>query len=187
MEISDQEKLLLETAKILDNLKIDYFITGGFAVSVWGRPRATFDIDIVVKMLEPQVNQLVSAWRMMYDAGYADANMAREAIQQGGEFNFIDPNTGIKVDFWSKKESPNSPREFERKKTKKISEQKIHFISPEDLILSKLQWYKLSPLEKHMEDIESILKISGDILDKEYLAHWIEKLKLEKLPEIDNL
>ena len=184
MEISSQEKLLIETAKILDELKIDYFITGGFAVSVWGRPRATFDIDIVVNMREPQAEQLASAWKMMCNTGYADANMAREAIRKGGEFNFIDPDSGLKVDFWSKKENFGLPKEFERKKIKKINGQKICFISPEDLILSKLEWHKISPLEKHMDDIKSVLKISGDILDKEYLDYWIEKLELENLPGI---
>lgn len=40
----DLEKLLIKIAEILEKLSVDYFVTGGFAVSVWGRPRATFDI-----------------------------------------------------------------------------------------------------------------------------------------------
>ena len=35
MEIINPENLLLKVAPILDELKIDYYITGGFAVSVW--------------------------------------------------------------------------------------------------------------------------------------------------------
>jgi len=46
------EKFLIKIVQILENLKIDYFVTGGLAVSVWGRPRATFDIDIVIKLIE---------------------------------------------------------------------------------------------------------------------------------------
>ena len=37
--------LLILISKILDGLRIDYFISGGFAVSVWGRPRFTADVD----------------------------------------------------------------------------------------------------------------------------------------------
>ena len=41
---------LVKIATVLDGLKIPYYVTGGFAVSIYGRPRFTADIDIVIKM-----------------------------------------------------------------------------------------------------------------------------------------
>jgi len=181
MEISSQEKLLIEIVKILDSLTIRYYITGGFAVSVWGRPRATFDIDIVVIIAESQADRLATAWKELSKAGYADAKMVKEAIKSGGEFNFIDPDSGLKVDFWIGNERDGSYPDFKNRKLKKVSGQNVYFISAEDLILSKLKWYKLSPSERHMDDIKSVLKISGDILDKKYLQFWIDKLELETI------
>jgi len=182
MEISSQEKLLIEIVKILDNLKIKYFITGGFAVSVWGRPRATFDIDIVVRIIEePQADKLADAWRNISKAGYADEDMVKEAIKSGGEFNFIDPDSGLKVDFWADSEDKNSPPEFQNRKLKKISGQGVYFVSAEDLILSKLQWHKLSNSERHINDIKSVFKISGGKLNKKYLNYWILKLDLAEI------
>ena len=70
MEISSQEKILIEIAKILSDLKIKYFVSGGFAVSVWGRPRATFDIDIIVKLIEPQVIRSKYFKPIMLSAAY---------------------------------------------------------------------------------------------------------------------
>ena len=84
MEISSQEKILIEIVRILDNLKINYFITGGFAVSVWGRPRATFDIDIAVMIAEAHADKLAKAWKGISRAGYADAYMVKDAIRNGG-------------------------------------------------------------------------------------------------------
>lgn len=55
MEIED---LLIKIAEILDKLKIPYIITGGMAVSVWGRTRYTADIDIVVELLAKNINFL---------------------------------------------------------------------------------------------------------------------------------
>jgi len=55
METTSHEKLLVQIASILERFDIEYLVTGGFAVSVWGRPRATFDIDIVIKLGEPKV------------------------------------------------------------------------------------------------------------------------------------
>lgn len=181
MEISSQEKLLVEIAKILERLGIKYFITGGFAVSVWGRPRATFDIDIVVKILESQAGQLTKAWKEISKAGYADEEMVKKAIRNNEEFNFIDPESGLKVDFWVDKEDKNNPPEFENKKPHKISGQEVFFISPEDLIISKLEWYRLSESDRHIDDLKSVLKISGGKLNTEYLKYWIDKLGLSEL------
>ncbi|PJC47632.1 MAG: hypothetical protein CO034_01770 [Parcubacteria group bacterium CG_4_9_14_0_2_um_filter_35_11] len=178
MGITSQEKLLIKIVKILNNLKIKYFITGGFAVSVWGRPRATFDIDIVVKLIKPQAIPLTRALRKISKEGYADENMIKEAIQHKGEFNFIDPSSGLKVDFWVVEEKISAPPEFENRKLKKINNQNVYFISPEDLILSKLQWYKQTQSSRHSEDIQSVLKISGKKLNMKYLKKWAEKLGL---------
>jgi len=181
MEITSQEKLLIEIAKILSNLKIKYFVTGGFAVSVWGRPRATFDIDIIVKLIEPQAFSLTKALKEISKAGYADENMIKDAIRYNGEFNFIDPNSGLKVDFWVTKEGSSKPPEFENRRLKKISGQEVYFVSPEDLILSKLQWYQETQSSRHLEDVQSVLKISGKKLDMNYLKQWADKLEVSDI------
>jgi len=181
MEITSQEKLLITITGILKRLKIEYFVAGGFAVSVWGRPRATFDIDIIIKLVEPQDNILAKAIKEVYKAGYIDENMIKEAIRRKGEFNFIDSDSGLKVDFWVVKESAEQPPEFKNKKTKRISGQDIYFVSPEDLILSKLRWYKESHSSKHIEDIESVLRISGEKLDMDYIKKWAERLNVSEI------
>lgn len=174
METINPEKLLLKVIPILDELQIDYYVTGGFAVSVWGRPRATFDIDIVVKLLEPKVKPLATALRKISKFGYIDEETAQEALKNGGEFNFIDPETGVKVDFWAKISDEKTKLQFKRRVAKKIEKQNVYFVSPEDLILNKLLWYKESQSTRHIEDIESVLKISK--VDKRYLKNWVEKL-----------
>lgn len=168
-------KLLTQVTAILDKLEIPYFITGGFAVSIWGRPRATFDIDIVIKLIEPEVPKLTKMLRSISEFGYVDEDTAKEAIRTNGEFNFIDPGIGVKVDFWVAKDDKVMNEEYRRIKKKEINERQVNFISPEDLILSKLRWYKISPSSRHLEDVESVLKISGDILDKDYLLEQSRK------------
>jgi len=185
MEITSQEKLFCTIVKILSNLKIDYFITGGFAVSVWGRPRATFDIDIIVEIIEPEADLLVKAYKEVYRAGYANKNMVKEAIRNKTEFNFIDSNSGLKVDFWTLKEEPFELSKIRRRIKKDIFGRKIYFISPEDLILSKLLWRKQGGGSKHIEDAESILRISKKKIDMSYLKEWADKLNI--LDELNKL
>lgn len=55
------EKLLCKVAKILETLKIPYAVTGGFAVIVWGQPRFTADIDIIIELAPHHIKPLAQS------------------------------------------------------------------------------------------------------------------------------
>lgn len=167
--MNDPRELLVKIAKILDHLRIDYMVTGGMAVFVWGRPRFTADIDIVVELAPPDVKKLARELRGIDDAGYVDEVAMRDALQRHGEFNFISPEMGLKVDFWILGRESHDHNELKRKKRKKILEYDVAFISPEDLILRKIRWYNKSMSEKHLEDARTVVAISGKKLDYTYL------------------
>lgn len=176
MEIINPENLLLRIVPILEELGISYYVTGGLAISAWGAPRSTLDIDIVIKIIEPKVTLLARALKKISEFGYIDEDAAKDAIRFKGEFNFIDPESGYKVDFWLTKNDPLAAMQNERKIAYEIENQKIYFISPEDLILNKLQWYEQSQSSRHLEDIRSVIKSCGKKLDKKYLKQWAGKL-----------
>jgi hypothetical protein len=181
MKQIDPRHLLVKIAKIFDQLKIPYIVTGGMAVLIWGRPRFTADIDIVIELQPEKIDDLEKALLELGKAGYADKEAMQQALERHGEFNFIDGETGMKVDFWIGKGTEFDLRGFKRKKAKTIKGQRVYFISPEDLILSKLKWYQKSQSTRHLEDIESILKISGRKLNMRYLKQWARKLGVSKI------
>ena len=47
----------------------------------------------------------------------------------------------------------------------------------EDVILSKLEWSKLSQSQRQLEDVAAVLRAWRD-LDREYLKKWIQALRL---------
>jgi hypothetical protein len=171
------EKLLVEVAEILEKLGIKYCITGGYAVSIWGKPRGTFDIDVIIRLEAEDIAPLAKNLRSLSRAGYIEESAAREAVTRGGEFNFVHPESGIKIDFWVINEGDRiGMNELQRRQVSRtLGGKKIYLISPEDLILSKLRWHSESQSTRHLEDIESIFKFSGDKLDMDYLKHWAEK------------
>ena len=183
-KLEDPRKLLVEIVKILDKLKIPYLITGGIAVLIWGKPRFTADIDIVIQLKEKNIEKLKKELLKLSKEGYLDEESIKEAIRSQTEFNFLDPVTGIKVDFWIyRKEDEFDKERFKRRVPIKIFNQMIYFTSPEDLILIKLNWYKISPSNRQLEDIKSILKFSREKIDFDYLKHWSKKLSTLKILE----
>lgn len=166
------ENLLTKIAEILDKLKIPYIVTGGMAVSIWGRTRYTADIDIVVELLPKNIGLLSKELLSIDKDVYVSEEAMREALETKGEFNFIHPESRLKVDFWVVKNTFNK-QEIERAITKEIDGKKVAFVSPEDLILSKLLWYQLSQSTRQLEDIDSVLKISK--VDMGYVKETSEK------------
>lgn len=61
MEQIDPRRLLIRITEILERLNLPYLITGGIAVLVWGRPRFTADIDIVVELKHQDIKKLKTA------------------------------------------------------------------------------------------------------------------------------
>lgn len=178
----DFQELMQKIAKILGDLKILYAVTGGYAVAMWGRPRSTFDIDVIVQVYKPQIKAFRRALQNISKLSYLDEDAIEEAVKREGEFNFIHTESGIKIDFWVAGSNPISQLELERRISKTINGQRVYFISPEDLILSKLRWYKESKSNRHLEDIESILKIQKN-LDYGYLRKWAKIQSTRKILE----
>lgn len=185
----DFRKLLGQVAEILEQLKIPYAVTGGYAVSVWGKPRSTLDIDVIIDLLEPQIEKLTSALKGISEMSYVDERMATRAFERKDEFNFIHIESGIKVDFWVSKGDEFSREEFKRRVPKMIARRKVYFVSPEDLILNKLRWYKEGESELQLRDVAVIIKFQKK-LDWLYLRKWakehstlkiLEKLKKQRI------
>lgn len=173
---TDPRELLVAIAEILHELHIPYLVSGGMAVFVWGRPRFTADIDIVVELTRAHLPKLQRALAALSLPGYVDREMMEEAWKRKGEFNFVDGTTGVKVDFWLLKDTPFDRSRLARAVEKEILGRTVRFTSPEDLILIKLQWYAITPSSRQLEDVASILKVSRETLDHSYLDVWAKKL-----------
>jgi hypothetical protein len=135
----------------------------------------------VVELGQDKIDKLEKALLSLSGVGYFDKKIAQEAIDNKGEFNFIDGDTGVKIDFWVLSDDAFDLSRLKRRKIKKISGESVYFSSPEDLILIKLKWYKKSPISRQIEDAESILKISGKEIDFKYLKKWAKKLGVLKI------
>ncbi|MBI2033853.1 MAG: nucleotidyltransferase [Candidatus Liptonbacteria bacterium] len=183
MTEADPRRLLVKVAKILKRLNVPYLVTGGIAVLVWGRPRFTADIDIVVELRGKDTARFAGEFKKL-GSGYFDEEMMVNAVKKREEFNFIDGETGVKVDFWLLQENDDFDiSRLKRRVAKKILGEIVYFTSPEDLILIKLKWYKNSGSSRQLEDVESIIKISGNELKRAYLEKWAKRLSCWELLE----
>jgi hypothetical protein len=173
----------LQVVAILEDMNIPYFIGGSMATAVHGVARATMDVDLVVDIQIGQVDILI---QKLGDAFYADAEMSRNAISQGISFNLIHKETMFKVDIFGKKDRPFDKSQFDRRVAQPLTtdpEHKAYIATPEDIILAKLEWFRLGGevSDRQWKDILNVIQIQGKRLDLEYLREWANQLEIADL------
>jgi len=171
----DLYELLKYIIKTFESLNIQYFITGSIAGIFYGEPRFTNDIDIVADIKKKHIPDLLKTFSE--DEFYISKEAVLEAIKYNSQFNIIHPASGLKVDIIIRKQNDFDDSRFNRiNKITPIENTIANFASPEDVILMKMKYYKQGQSEKHIRDIVSILKISGDLINKDYIDNWAKKL-----------
>lgn len=173
----DQSELLKYLVNIFNLIKIEYFITGSIASIFYGEPRFTNDIDIVAKIEEKHIPELLK--RFPAKEFYIDKDSILEAIRDKSQFNIIHPFSGLKIDVMIYKENDFDISRFERvKKISPIEGIEANFASPEDVIIMKMKYYKEGKSEKHLRDVYAMINISSDMIDKKYIERWAHKLDI---------
>lgn len=170
--MDEQLLFLQQIAARLDALGIPYMVTGSMALAAYATPRMTRDIDVVVELEADDVERVVERFE---EDCYVDAEAVRTAVRQRSIFNVIHTRWVIKADFVVRADEPYRVEELRRRQQIAIGGQPVSFVAPEDLILSKLHWAKLTPSELQERDVADLLATVAD-LDHAYLSRWAEAL-----------
>lgn len=177
-----QPELLKKVVTVLNSVAIDYMITGSIASSLQGEPRTTHDIDIVILITNKAITQLIQAFTS--PEYFLDQDTIREAVDNQTMFNLIDLTDGDKVDFWILSDEPFDRSRFSRKYSESFLGVELLVSRPEDTILAKLRWAKLSGgSEKQFIDALRVYEVQYKVLDLSYLNEWVSRLELEDLWE----
>ena len=175
-----QQELLKKVVNALDQTGIQYMVTGSVVSSLQGEPRSTHDVDLVVAIRKSDTRKLVKLFQQ--PDYYLDEQSMVEAIDQKNVFNLIAVQEGYKVDFWILTDEPFDQSRFSRRRDEELLGLKIQVSSPEDTILAKLRWTKLSGgSEKQFTDALRVYEVQFGKLDMDYLKHWANKLNVTSL------
>jgi hypothetical protein len=182
---SDSVRVTLLVTSALEKLGVLYAVGGSLSSSLHGVMRSTLDVDIVADLRLEHIQPLVAALSKEF---YADDEMMRDAIEQHSSFNLIHYETSFKVDIFIPKSRAFDQMQLERRTTSVVTtdpEHSLYVTSPEDVVLSKLEWYRLGGevSDRQWRDILGVLKTKAGNLDLAYLQKWAKELKVADLLE----
>jgi hypothetical protein len=168
-----QEEFLADIARRLAGAGIPYMVAGSHASSYHGQPRATQDVDFVI---DPTPEQLDAFLGQLGDPYYVSPEAARDALRRRSLFNVIHFAGGWKADLIVRKDRPFSAEEFRRRQTASLHGHAQPLASAEDVILTKLEWNRISPSERQERDALNVAVAQWPRLDQAYLRRWATDL-----------
>ena len=156
--------------EVLERLDIPYMVVGDFAAILYGEPRMTIDVDIVVDITLAHVEPFASSFPI--PDYYASAEGIRDSLLRRYPFNVIQPATGAKVDLVPLPIDSFTRLAFQRRQRLVYDEDRSRsatFITPEDIVLAKLFAFRETGSDKHLRDARGVLMMQWGQLDLDWV------------------
>lgn len=161
----------------LEKAGIRYMIAGSVASSIYGEPRNTLDIDMVVLPDPGQIDQFPTLFpEEDYYLPPIEIIAIESRREANGHFNIIHHNTGLKADIYLSRNHPALPWALDHIRRIPTPACEINLAPPEYVIIHKLGFYKESQHQRHLRDIAGM--IEQQELDLTFLHHHLGKLHL---------
>jgi hypothetical protein len=184
--VSAMEEALAVTLHVigaLEQLRVPYVVGGSIASSIYGKPRATQDVDVIADLGEEHIPAFIAALQNDF---YLDEPAVRDAVRRRSTFNVIHLTTMFKVDVFVAKKDVPTAQELARRRIyvpPEAPDREIALASPEDVVVQKLYWYRLGDhvSERQWTDAMQVLNVRGKAMDQAYMQELAAELEVEDL------
>jgi hypothetical protein len=162
----------------LEAIGAPYMVTGATAAILYGQPRVTNDLDVVLALDDAARISLLNAFpETEFYVPPESVIRAEQARNQRGHFNLIHHESGYKADIYLAGADPLHAWALPLRRRMPWSGAVEIAVAPaEYVVLRKLEFYREGRSAKHPADIRAIREITG--LDEAAMAPWLERLGL---------
>src|SRR6185295_11938403 len=142
----------------LEHLALPYCITGSVAASVYGEPRLTADIDVVLLLGPGSIAALREAFPESAYYVPPDETLRLELARSSrGMFNLIHLTSQFKADIYLAARDPLHAWALAHRRRIDLQGSGAWIAPPEYVILRKLEYLREGGSDKHVRDIRFIL------------------------------
>ncbi len=162
----------------LERLALPYCITGSVAASVYGEPRLTADIDVVLLLNAQDVPALRSAFLQTDYYVPPEETLRLEAARSSrGMFNLVHHASQFKADIYLAARDPLHAWALEHRRRIDLAGAGAWIAPPEYVILRKLEFLREGGSDKHIRDIRFMLAATA--VDRVFLEKEVARLGVQ--------
>lgn len=174
--------LLLLFVEPLNRLKIPYMISGAFAAILYGVPRFTHDVDIVIELQPEQIEGLTSAFpEEEYYVPPSEVIHAESIRPARGHMNIIHHDSGFRADIYFAGDDPLQKWGLQNRALHDYKGIKVAIAPPEYVILKKLDYYREGGAGKHLADIRQMWRFVETSINRDFLEREVKRLNLQPI------
>lgn len=163
----------------LERLGFPYCITGSVAASVYGEPRLTADIDVVLLLRVEDIAALRAAFPENAYYVPPDETLRLELARSSrGMFNLIHHPSQFKADLYLAGRDPLHAWALERRRRIDLEGSGAWIAPPEYVILRKLEFLREGGSDKHARDIRFMLAATA--VDRAFVETEVTRLGLHE-------
>lgn len=155
----------------LESLGLEYAVTGSVAAIIYGEPRLTNDLDLILDLPGGTESTLAAGFPESDFYCPATETLEIEARRrQRGHFNLLHHQTGFKADVYLAGQDPLLRLALREARPLPLGQTRLRVAPAGYVILKKLEYFREGGSEKHLTDIRGILRHSPDLVD----VAWLE-------------
>lgn len=179
----DPIQVTVTVTTVLEKLGVSYLIGGSLASTLHGMVRTTQDSDILADLKKEHVRPFIHELQADF---YIDDEMVTNAVARRSSFNIIHRESMFKIDVFMSRQRSFEKMQFARARRETLSvepELKAIVSTPEDILLAKLEWYRMGGevSDRQWRDVIGVLKVQGNALDFDYLHRMAKELQIDDL------
>ena len=164
----------------LEKLEMPYVVTGAVASIIYGEPRLTNDVDLIMMMKTEDIERFVQAFPSTeFYCPPAEVLKIEIRRPQRGHFNLIHHDTGTKADIYLAGEDDLHRWALSKRRDMLVEGEPVRVAPPEYVIVRKLEYYREGGSEKHLRDIAGMVELSSDEIDFKVLEEFVQRYRLE--------
>lgn len=160
----------------LEAAGVEYFATGGYAAILYGEPRLTTDLDVVVTLSRRDIARLHAAFDPAeYYVPPPEVMLEEASRAKHGHFNIIHTPTFLRADVYIAGDDELEAWAMQHRRRLDV-DGGLWVSPPEYVIAHKLTFRRDGASDKHVRDVRAMLAVSGDLLDRALLAELVDRL-----------
>ena len=165
----------------LEALGLPYMVTGSAASMIYGEPRLTLDLDLVVELaIERAAELLVAFPEEEFYRPPLEVVRLECSRDSRGHFNLIHHETGMKADVYLAARDDLHRWGLAHRRRIPFGPGQLSLAPPEYVILRKLEFFRDGGSEKHVRDVRAML--ATDLaLDRAFLDAELRRRGLEEI------
>ena len=163
----------------LNRTGIEYMTTGGLAAVVYGHPRLTLDVDLVIRLAPRDIDTFAELWPP--DQFYCppkEVIAEKRDRSEHGHFNVIHHDTAMRADVYLAGADALQAWALQHRVVRTIEGEAVQFAPIEYVIVYKLRFFQAGGSDRHLRDIARMMEVSGSEVDRPTLDRWIAQLNL---------